>query len=145
MLIKSGIFIILFCILGLGLFLFSNQKPALPPEVATEERMAVSPSGLYGLQIIRVDEGLVPLGRFQIFSTDNPDHIIYTQSEKYDLRHTTFFVWDGQNRVWVYSGDVGTSIWTEQGDGEWISQLYYNSGLIAPPFLQEIRPKRFAK
>lgn len=109
----------------------------LPDCVATLDRPAASPSGDYLLAVVSEDEGGIHYQRFQILDPDG--EVLYTSSERFDQRHTTYFLWD-QDRVWVYSGDVGTFFWEQNAEGDWVKHVYAQSDLPAPDFLKEMRP-----
>lgn len=111
----------------------------MPVDVATTETSLQSPSGRYLLHVNEVDVGNDTM---QFFDIQLPDgSVVFTAAEQYSKRHRTFFVWDEADRVWVYSGDVGTYVWTNQGDpAQWSVQSYRESGLPAPQVLKDLRP-----
>jgi hypothetical protein len=120
----------------------SEQEPRteLPPEVATQERPAKSPSGKLVLEVLPAKQDSFPAQRFQI--RDREGEVVYECPDSYLERALTFFLWDPQDRVWVYSGDRGTFFW-EQGDepGAWEKSVYAQSDVAAPQFLKDVRPR----
>ncbi len=102
------------------------------------DRSALSPSGVYRLHVL-ASEG----GRSQFFQiTDDEGRLLFTSLDSYDTRHRTYFLWDAEDRVWVYSGDVGTFFWEADSEtGEWEQYTYVEAEVEAPPFLQELRSR----
>jgi flagellar biosynthesis protein FliQ len=119
----------------------NENTMTLPKEVATEGKPAVSPSGTYILSVALQHEEGIPWLRCQVLDRDG--ELIYTIPETFDARHTTYFLWDQEDRVWVYSGDVGTFFWqrTSADHTGWEKQAYAASTLPAPAFLKQMRPK----
>ncbi len=112
----------------------------LPREVATEERPAASLSGRYVLVVVTEWKGSVPLQGFQVLDRDG--RVVFSPGERFDARHTTYFLWDEMDRVWVYSGDEGTLFWEyDQGTATWERRVYSGSGVPAPGFLKRVRPR----
>jgi len=109
------------------------------PEIATLENPSCSPSGNYFLVVKKIDFKNQPCTYFIIQNQQRED--IYTCQDKFSLRDTTFILWDQNDRVWVYSGDVGTYFWEQQGTGEWKKYSYVRNNIPAPEFLKRERPK----
>ncbi|HYF61671.1 MAG TPA: hypothetical protein VD886_02590, partial [Herpetosiphonaceae bacterium] len=76
---------------------------------------------------------------FQIL--DSAQAVVFAAAEEFSLRDTTYFLWDAADRVWVYSGDVGTFFWERGADGAWNKSVYATSSVPAPQFLKDTRPK----
>lgn len=113
----------------------------LGKEVATSDAPAVSPSGKYRLAV-RVESS--DLGQAQTFEIldQASGTIVYEPAERFLMKDTTFFLWDAGDRVWVYSGDVGTYFWENQGEPDrWEKRVYAQSDVPAPPFLKQVRPR----
>lgn len=133
-------------LLGAGCVMTS--RTALPPEVATQERPAVSPSGEYMLVVVSGYDGEAHFQSFQIVSrfvvtTQDRSAVlgetVYAAPERFATRHTTYFLWDQDDRVWVYSGDVGTFFWEyNAATGDWEKHASADSDVSAPEFLQSI-------
>ena len=115
----------------------------LPQEVATKGRLAKSPSGQYNLKIVSLKNNDGPLEKFKIL--DSKGQVVYESSEEFYIRHTTYFLWDQQERVWVYSGDLGTFFWEiNPQTNKWERHTYGPYGgnnVSAPKFLKKTRPK----
>jgi len=131
----------------LALFTISScmmNDRGFPPEVATIDRPAISPSGKYILQVTKESENQSNFLRFQILN-ENKD-VIFMPSERFAERHTTLFLWDEKDRVWVYSGDLGTSFWElNETTGDWNKHDYSRSNVTAPEFLKKVRPQQHKK
>lgn len=112
----------------------------MPPEVATLDKPAVSPSGRFILVVLAQNVDGQDVQSFQILSADKTT--LYTPSEQFTARDMNFFLWDASDRVWVYSGDLGTFFWENQGEPQmWKKYVYVESDVPAPPFLKEVRPR----
>ncbi len=112
----------------------------MPKEVATLDQPATAPSGNYVLKVIKVDDDLPHLLTFQLL--DRNDKVIFEAIDRFDESHTTFFLWDNDDRVWVYSGDVGTFFWERNAStGIWQKYTYAQSDVAAPLFLKDVRPR----
>ncbi|MEQ9000022.1 MAG: hypothetical protein RID53_26350 [Coleofasciculus sp. B1-GNL1-01] len=73
---------------------------------------------------------------------DQEQNALYTLSEQFDIRHTTYFLWVVDDRVWVYSGDLGTFFWENEPDKKkWQRHVYARSDVPAPSYLKEQRPR----
>ncbi len=141
----------------------SSRPDSLPPEVATQNSSAQSPSGKYELIVVSGNDGAVQFQSFQILNKFGKG--VFASTDRFRVRDTTIFLWDTGDRVWVYSGDVGTFVWQRDpnspdlSDGKcanpntpsiadcpdytetWIKASYLESGLPAPAFLKRVRPQ----
>lgn len=113
-----------------------------PKEVATTDTPAVSPSGKYILMIIENQESNINFQSFQILNPDG--EVIFSSPDKFSIRHTTYFLWDQDDRVWVYSGDIGTFFWENDGV-TWRKNIYVENDVPAPQFLKNMRPEQHKK
>jgi hypothetical protein len=113
---------------------------ALPAEVATQETPASSPSGKYVLAVVAGKQSGNETQSFQILGQNK--ELLYASSDQFMARDVTFFLWDADDRVWVYSGDLGTFFWEEEGEpGTWKKSVYAQSDVSAPQFLKQVRPR----
>jgi hypothetical protein len=111
----------------------------VPEEVAIPEKPALSPSGMYLLVVVAGQDGAVRFQSFQIL--DRKGDTLYMSEEKFAIRHTTYFLWDEADRVWVYSGDVGTYFWEYNPITElWEQHTYADTSIPAPEFLKREVP-----
>ncbi|MCX7683572.1 MAG: hypothetical protein N2508_16650 [Anaerolineae bacterium] len=120
---------------------------SLPPEVATSERPAISPSGEYVLVIVSGYDGVARFQSFQIVrrhaaATGERSALlgetVYAALERFASRHTTYFLWGPGDRVWVYSGDVGTFFWERNAEtGLWEKHGWAAEHAPLPEFLQQ--------
>ena len=121
-----------------------GRNTSLPKEVATSERAAISPSGKYILVVVAGQDGVVRFQSFQILDRDGEP--LFLSPERFGTRHTTYFLWDQDDRVWVYSGDVGTCfLECNASTGEWETHIYVQSNIPAPAFLKKMRPEGHPK
>jgi len=138
--VPAGVLLMLSC-LGCGL-IPGRSEADLPDEVATEERSAVSPSEKYILSVVSGHDSAVTFKSFYIIRRDRMRDTMFAAPERFRTRDTTYFLWDEDDRVWVYSGDVGTFFWEYDADlDEWVKTSYVDSDVPAPPFLKEVKPE----
>lgn len=87
-----------------------------------------SPSGRYRLEV-KTGQDAATYVQFQVIETtrQNPNVKVYktigkvlAPDDKFYTRHRTYIMWDDAiDRVWVYSGDVGTRFWDQLEDDRW--------------------------
>lgn len=117
-----------------------GETPA-SPAMATLARPAVSPSGTWVVALLSETAGDSTVFRVRV--SDTAGHTVLAPTDAWAARHRTLAGWDeGVDRVWVYSGDVGTQTWTANEAG-WVSQPWAGSGLTAPSWLRERVPRVF--
>ena len=124
--------------------LVGNEASALQPTtesatIATLGHPAKSPSGEFSLHVLNPDPAKRTLLSFEI--KDQNALVVYRSEQLFDNRSTTYWLWDKENRVWVYSGDVGTYFWAQQTDGSWRRFTYGKEDVPAPAYLKAKRPK----
>ncbi len=115
---------------------------------ATVGYPAISPSGKYELEIIasHIKNDAGQFNQFRIKNSSNKE-LLFSSDDKFYTRHMTYFLWDNDDRVWVYSGDVGTFYWTKIDETNWQKLTYYDDESIgkktipAPDFLKKVRPE----
>ena len=83
-----------------------------------------------------------PAWGFQVNSTSGAT--LAAPAERFSQRHRTYFLWDAADRVWVYSGDVGTFYW-ESGASGWQQHAWADGKVPAPPELTKLVPQLAAK
>ncbi len=132
-------------LLGMNVLSACQQgQEIMPPEVATQNHDAISPSGNYTLTVVALEEGGNPYQRFEI--RDRKGQILFSPPEQFSARHTTVFLWDALDRAWVYSGDIGTFYWERQASSnDWQKWTYPQAEASAPAYLKQLRPKFFPK
>ena len=139
---KKKSFIIIGCVLLFSQILFASVQSAdeqTSKHLATLEKPATSPSGLYELAVTIPDKNDKLMYSFQI--SDQSKKVIFTPELTFSIRSTTYWLWDENDRVWVYSGDIGTYFWEKNDNGTWTKNSYRKSNVTAPKFLKETRPR----
>lgn len=135
------------CVVALiagAIALYANRTTPRDPFVAKPDAPASSPSGKFQLSVL-VDRS-AGYQRFVIHSRNRTDGTpLFTCPDSFSIHHTTFFLWDQADRVWVYSGDVGTFFWEHAADGAWNRSTYADSNVAAPAFLKRERPQQFPR
>jgi len=139
--------IVLVVVMGILSVSCALTSSRTPPEVATSKQPAISPSGEYALVVVSGYDGEVRFQSFQIVSRYDismPDRsfllgeTVYAAPERFATRHTTYFLWGPEDRVWVYSGDVGTFFWECDPDtGAWEKHVWAEGDVPLPEFLQQ--------
>lgn len=113
----------------------------LPPEVATTAQSVASPSGQYVLEVLEAAQNNTTSQYFRILNADGT--LVFTSDQYFDPRHTTYFLWGPEDRVWVYSGDTGTYFWAYNSTSDtWARSTYARSDVPAPDFLKSQRPSQ---
>ncbi len=144
LLIMFGIPMALLLIVGLCLFpLPLGRQLKNHPEVAMLRTPAPSPSGKYILTVVSGNDGTVDFQSFQIL--DQSGQGLFAAPDRFRSRDTTFFLWDQEDRIWVYNGDLGTFIWEKAADSDnWVKSAYSDRpDLTVPDYLIEQRPDMF--
>lgn len=122
-----------------------GKATSLPSEVAIIDHPAASPSGKYILIILEGSDSGSNYQSFQIKNLHN-EEVLYTSGDHFSTRHTTYFLWDKDDRVWVYSGDVGTFFWEyDVTAGAWEKHSFSESNVPAPEFLKNMRPGKYTR
>lgn len=128
---------LIFIILLTGCYEQSNTMNKL----ATVSKSQISPSGKYLLSVL---EGYkeVRCHQFEIKEQDT-GKVIFRSNDCFRIRDKNFFLWDdGQDIVWVYSGDLGIFYWTKNTSVQWIKYVYvYGEDKGAPKLLKELLKK----
>jgi hypothetical protein len=114
-----------------------SQHQAIPSQPA------VSPSGKYRLVIMEGNDGKKQFRTFEIMTNGVRTRVLYSSQEHFRTFDTTYFFWDAEDRVWVYSGDVGTFYWIRLSDADWKKNHYQKQSFDAPPLLKKLKPDRY--
>lgn len=96
-------------------------------------RPSWSPSGEYQL-IVGAD---TPGSTAHFYLTNRQGVRVFTAADRFDLRHNTYFFWDKDDQVWVYSGDLGLFIWRNDPKSGWTRRAYEKGRDALPSYLQE--------
>ncbi len=91
-------------------------------DIATPQNPLISPSGKYQLEILEGFNGIVQFYRFNITKFEGKGvepAVVFSSKDTFRKRDRVIFIWDKEDRVWVYSGDVGTAYWTKVNDENW--------------------------
>lgn len=132
------------CFLNNNLSL-KNSSPSTEG-LATVNNPLISPSGMYQLNVYEeIKEGVIN-NRFSIYRITNEkieSTPVFISDDYYRTRDALFFLWDIDDRVWVYSGDVGTFFWEYVAEGDWEKHKYKDSNISPPDLLVKLRPSVF--
>lgn len=69
---------------------------------------------------------------------DGYGHVLLSPTDRWSARHRVEDEWDAEERLWLWSSDVGTSVWarhdtpTETG-GNWAALTESESNTLRPP------------
>jgi hypothetical protein len=134
-----------FCLSILILSIYScktNNNMDTENILATPEHSLKSVSGKFILTVNEIQNGQIKYWKFSILNTNS--ELLYDSKILYDIRHTTYFLWDNLDNVWVYSGDIGTCFW-ENNESIWVKNNFRGSNLTPPDFLLKKYPKIFSR
>lgn len=124
-----------------------DEAVRIPPphNVAEFHAPARSYSGEYQLEVVEHPKDREHAFTFQV---SNPSGVVLFRQDEvlFRRRDVNFFLWDEKDRVWAYSGDVGTSIWERDRISPtiWLKTMYVQGAQIAPSYLVEQRPSYFS-
>jgi hypothetical protein len=107
---------------------------------ATTSRSVASPNGKYVLKVIDEKVQGVSRSKFAVGKNSGNSPVIYTCPDSFRTDDTLYFVWDNNDRVWVYSDDAGTFYWTMTKEDLWERHDYFASKEPAPDFLKKAKP-----
>jgi len=102
----------------------------------------ISPSKKYVLKIEELFVESIKYYKFLIINKQTEQ--VFDPKELFDIRHSTHFMWDVSDNVWVYSGDTGTYVWRKV-QSDWIKIHYLEMDSNPPDFLVHKNPKIFKK
>lgn len=131
-------------------FCGSRAECSIPATIAESQ---ASPSGHYVLEVTEGKDTAHYL-RFHIISTTEVSEKYskrekmeaeFASEDKFYTRHRTYIMWDDErDRVWVYSGDVGTFFWDKVNTDSWKKHVCVPEGMnyADPPiFFKEQIPE----
>ena len=101
---------------------------------------AVSYSKKYVLDLMQGNDGLATHYRIQIFSIDshNRRKLVFLSQEKFEARHRLIVMWDQEDWVWLYSGDIGICYWEKIETDQWVKHIVREDDKV-PNMPEEIR------
>lgn len=76
-----------------------------------------SRSGRYVVSTISENDNQGRWVRFQI--SDRSGKSVFVSPTRWAARHHIEYAFDDADRIWFYSGDVGTSVWAHVGGDGW--------------------------
>ncbi len=104
-----------------------GAKP--PPGLIVNLGDYTSPSSRYTLQVTNPKRTLV-----DYVIVDNESGREFAPEYDFSNVHRWAFFWEGDNRLWCHSADIGLSVWTRQSDGSFL-QEWFRRG---EPFIAEL-------
>lgn len=131
-------------VLGWALYYIRPSRIPYDRHVASMHHPAVSRSGKYELHVLKSAGDACSFA----IRTENDGQSgaeVFRCAEEFRTLHTLFFLWDDEDRVWVYSGDVGTYFWVRNEEGVWEKKSYAAENVPAPTFLHKVRPGTFPR
>lgn len=77
---------------------------------ATPENPVASPSGHY---VLTIQSGYseVYYNQFVVVTQSDSEQTIFNSDTPYRTRDMLYFCWDSDDNIWVYSGDIGITLW----------------------------------
>lgn len=111
-------------------------------DIALPGSPSTSPSGTYRLSVFDdADADGHPMQGFRI--EDASGRVVLAPDERWSTRHRLYMLWGDDDSVWVYSSDVGTSIWIRSGSAWQASDYASHRDQRPPRFLIDTVPKLF--
>ncbi len=110
---------------------------ARPAPPANQQQPLLSPSGLYRLTV-PIEERV-----WRVTIATHEGDLLYQDTEADFVGNlNVYWLWDEQERVWLYSSDTGAVFFWELQDGAWVKTLWgygrereINRDLVPPPAL----------
>ena len=136
--------VIIVCLILTGCFYSNDTKYEIENELlATPDTPQVSFDNKYELKVQAVFEDEVRHYRFLVYG--NNGILIYKCEDIFRTRDTLYIAWDKDNRVWVYSGDLGVFVWGEDDIGKWVKKTYADKNPISgvPEVFRDLRPSEW--
>jgi hypothetical protein len=127
--------IFIFVIIILAIFINTKKEDVIvnTEGVATINNPVISPSGKYQMKIVDESSPDVKKVKIVIYNIRNGEvesTPIFSSNDLFRTRDTLFFIWGDDDKVWVYSGDVGTFFWTCVSDNNWEKHIYAENKTI---------------
>ena len=144
--------IILISVALLGCQAFSDSTRSSESEediiVAAPDNPKISPSGKYQLQITEGFNGQIHYERFSVAKVRGnglKPKVTYDSRDIFRTSDALYFLWGDGDRIWVFSGDLGTFYWTRESDDFWVKHYYGDENIPAPESLKKTEPEYFKK
>lgn len=127
----------------------SVRQSASVDELTPDEQEALvapdhpvdSPRGRFRASMTPIDDPEVR--RFEVAVTELATGSRTVLEDELRARDNNFVLWDDQDRLWIYSGDTGTTVWID-AQGKWERVPYtsggHNGNLNLPDLLAKLRP-----
>jgi hypothetical protein len=116
------------------------------PFFARADAPCLSPINKYLLQVNIFYDKQAHYSSFRIYTINGYHDFkpIFEPRKYFSERHTTYYLWDKDDRVWIYSGDIGIYYWEQDKAGNWLGYGYNKHSPINPPAaLIKKRPQLF--
>lgn len=105
--------------------------------LATPDHPVDSPGGTFRVTIKKIDASGVE--RLEVMVTDLKKGESVVVEDQLRTRDSNFVLWDDRERLWIYSGDTGVTVWIYES-GHWESNDYSAGNLVLPNILAKLRP-----
>lgn len=84
-----------------------------------------SPSGKYIARVMEVKETRDGFEQFwKLYLSNASGTVEYTDTEGFPAYWDVYWIWDVNDRFWLYNSDEGTQWIWERQDGMWVKQRY---------------------
>lgn len=91
-----------------------------------------SRSGTYVVSLVEEEDGQGRWVRFEVRERD-PDRRVFLSPRRWAARHRTEYAFDDADRVWLYSSDVGTSVWRHVAGDTWEELKHEEAARLPAP------------
>ena len=114
------------------------------PLIAQPDAPATSPDQRHVLSTIAGQDPSGEFIRIEVAAVSPSGAVpVFTSEELWYSRHRTVAGWDEQGAVWVYSGDVGVTVYSEATPGIWTPRTWTAGQTDAPDWLRTTAPVLF--
>ncbi|MGL5436966.1 MAG: hypothetical protein ACRDBO_16585 [Lachnospiraceae bacterium] len=104
-----------------------NKSHLVDEKYATPDNPVLSPSGKYRMEIESGYNGNIYYNSFAIYEAASQGAPLFVSGAQYRTRDTLHFMWDENDNIRVYSGDVGMTDWVKDGN-KWVYQDGWTKG-----------------
>lgn len=108
------------------------------PTLVSEQQSQLSPSGKFTASVeVEVAKGKPA---WRVIVKDGQRRDVFRSGSSFSTRHRTVVTWEErEDRLWIYSGDVGTIVIGSDAHGVW--NEVPEKGLTPPPVIRKIYDK----
>jgi hypothetical protein len=120
----------------MGVACFAGIAVICAPTATGQSQTIISPDGQHAFRTFVERDKSDRMRYLHVFIEvlDARGDVVTTLETGASHRMRWSVAWDGMNRIWLNSSDIGTYYWQQQAGGDWEKQSYERGDPITPPF-----------